>query len=70
MTTTGLVIAVAVRICQTYPSCGCITIACDTGFVAPDDSVAVDVSFAPYNLGAISMRPPRWSSLHRQILLW
>lgn len=41
----------AVRICQTYPSCGCTTIACDTGLVAPHDSVAVDVSFAPYNRG-------------------
>lgn len=41
----------AVRICRTYPSCGCTNIACDTGLVAPDDSVAVDVSFAPYNQG-------------------
>lgn len=41
----------AVRICQTYPSCGCTTISCDTALVAPHDSVAVDVSFAPYNRG-------------------
>ena len=43
--------ATAVRICQTYPSCECTTIACDTGWVAPHDSVAVDVTFAPYNRG-------------------
>ena len=42
---------VAVRICQTYPSCGCTTIACDTSLVAPHDSVAVDVTFNPLNRG-------------------
>ncbi len=42
---------VAVRICQTFPSCGCTTISCDTGLVAPHDSVAVDVAFDPVNRG-------------------
>lgn len=42
---------VAVRICQTFPSCGCTTIACDTGLVVPHDSVAVDVTFNPVNRG-------------------
>lgn len=42
---------VAVRVCQTFPSCGCTTIACDTSLVAPHDSVAVDVTFNPVNRG-------------------
>lgn len=42
---------VPVRICQTYPSCGCTSVACDTGLVAPHNSMAVDVSFIPTNRG-------------------
>lgn len=43
--------AVAVNICQTFPSCGCTTIACDKQLVPPHDSVAVDVSFNPAHRG-------------------
>lgn len=42
---------VPVRICQTYPSCGCTTISCDTSHVPPRDSVPVDVSFNPAGRG-------------------
>ncbi len=42
---------VPVRICQTYPSCGCTTISCDTSHVPPRDSVPVDVSFNPEGRG-------------------
>jgi hypothetical protein len=42
---------VPVRIIQTYPSCGCTTISCDTSAVAPHDSTTVDVTFDPVNRG-------------------
>ncbi len=43
--------AVPVKIIQTFPSCGCTTISCDTASVAPHDSTVVDVAFDPKGRG-------------------